>query len=179
MGCNVNSLGHIGIQVSDMDRSLKFYREVVGLKLTGRWGPPDFPGQVCFMRVDQLHHNFVLFGLPEGTDSTPFGGDRYNQTQGCGPQPCGLSGGPAGGLARRPRSCALVRRRTRLGTLRSWARGPGRKRIYRRKRQPRLLLPRSGREPHRNLYMDDGRLEAERRRARPRSLESASFRFQE
>ena len=71
MGCNVNSLGHIGIQVSDMDRSLKFYREVVGLKLTGRWGPPDFPGQVCFMRVDQLHHNFVLFGLPEGTDSTP------------------------------------------------------------------------------------------------------------
>ncbi|MBT5367785.1 MAG: VOC family protein, partial [Nitrospinaceae bacterium] len=71
MGCNVGSLGHIGVQVSDMDRSLKFYREVVGLKLTGRWGPPDFPGQICFMRVDQMHHNFVLFGLPEGADNPP------------------------------------------------------------------------------------------------------------
>ena len=64
----VNSIGHVGIQVSDMDRSLKFYREVVGLKLTGRWGPPDFRGQVCFMRVDKMHHDFVLFGLPEGSD---------------------------------------------------------------------------------------------------------------
>jgi catechol 2,3-dioxygenase-like lactoylglutathione lyase family enzyme len=52
MSCIVNSLAHIGVQVSDMDRSLKFYREVLGLKLTGRWGPPDYPGQICFMRID-------------------------------------------------------------------------------------------------------------------------------
>jgi len=71
MSCIVNSLAHIGVQVSDMDRSLKFYREVLGLKLTGRWGPPDYPGQICFMRIDQMHHNVVLFGLPEGTDENP------------------------------------------------------------------------------------------------------------
>ena len=68
MGCNINSLGHVGLNVSDMDRSVKFYREVVGLKLTGKWGPPDFPSAICFMRIDQMHHNLVLFGLPEDVD---------------------------------------------------------------------------------------------------------------
>ena len=67
-GCRVARVGHIGIHVSDVDRSIAFYRDVVGLKLTGKWGPPDFIRPICFMRADHLHHDVVLFELPEDVD---------------------------------------------------------------------------------------------------------------
>jgi catechol 2,3-dioxygenase-like lactoylglutathione lyase family enzyme len=38
---------------------------VLGLKLTGRWGPPDIGRPICFMRIDDKHHDVVLFELPE------------------------------------------------------------------------------------------------------------------
>ena len=52
MGCNIARLGHMGIHVSDVERSIKFYRDVLGLKLTGKWGPPDFSGRfvLCVAR---------------------------------------------------------------------------------------------------------------------------------
>ena len=68
MECKLRRIGHVGISVSDTERSLKFYREVLGLKLTGQWGPPDFPGKICFTRIGEMHHNLVLFELPEDVD---------------------------------------------------------------------------------------------------------------
>ena len=68
MGCRINRLGHIGIHVSDVDRSIEFYRKVVGLKLTGRWAPPDFVRPICFMRIAEEHHNLVFFELPEDAE---------------------------------------------------------------------------------------------------------------
>jgi catechol 2,3-dioxygenase-like lactoylglutathione lyase family enzyme len=65
MGTRVSRIGHIGIAVSDVDRSIEFYRKVLGLKLTGRWAPPDFVRPICFMRIDDKHHDVVLFELPE------------------------------------------------------------------------------------------------------------------
>jgi catechol 2,3-dioxygenase-like lactoylglutathione lyase family enzyme len=65
MACRIDRLGHIGIHVSDVDRSIDFYRKVLGLKLTGKWGPPDFMRPICFMRVADKHHNLVLFELSE------------------------------------------------------------------------------------------------------------------
>jgi catechol 2,3-dioxygenase-like lactoylglutathione lyase family enzyme len=65
MGIRLNRVGHIGIHVSDVDRSIEFYRKVLGLKLTGRWGPPDFGRPICFMRIDDKHHDVVLFELSE------------------------------------------------------------------------------------------------------------------
>jgi catechol 2,3-dioxygenase-like lactoylglutathione lyase family enzyme len=63
MGIRLNRVGHIGIHVSDVDRSIDFYRKVLGLKVTGRWGPPDFGRPICFMRIDDKHHDVVLFEL--------------------------------------------------------------------------------------------------------------------
>jgi catechol-2,3-dioxygenase len=40
MGIHLGRVGHIGIHVSDVDRSVGFYRQVLGLKVTGRWVPP-------------------------------------------------------------------------------------------------------------------------------------------
>ena len=65
MGCNITRLGHIGIHVSDVERSIKFYRDVLGLKLTGKWGPPDFFRPICFIRCTEKHHTVVLFELAE------------------------------------------------------------------------------------------------------------------
>ena len=36
----VHRVGHVGIWVSDIEKSLEWYRDVVGLKLTGIWGEP-------------------------------------------------------------------------------------------------------------------------------------------
>ena len=65
MSIRVDRVGHIGVQVSDVDRSVDFYRKVLGLKVTGRWGPPDFGRPMCFMRINDKHHDVVLFELPE------------------------------------------------------------------------------------------------------------------
>ena len=67
-GCRVSRVGHVGILVSDVDRSIEFYRDVVGLKLTGKWAPPDFIRPVCFMRAEDMHHDVVLFELPADID---------------------------------------------------------------------------------------------------------------
>ena len=65
MGIHLGRVGHIGIHVSDVDRSVGFYRQVLGLKVTGRWGPPDFRRPICFMRIKDKHHDVVLFELSE------------------------------------------------------------------------------------------------------------------
>ena len=63
MGLGITRLGHVAIHVTDLDRSIEWYRKVVGLKVTGRWpaAPPELVVPGCFMRVENMHHNFVLF----------------------------------------------------------------------------------------------------------------------
>ena len=68
MGDFVKRVGHVGIHVSDVDRSIEFYRKTLGLKVTGKWAPPDFVRPICFMRCEEMHHDFVLFELPEDAD---------------------------------------------------------------------------------------------------------------
>lgn len=70
MSLGISRLGHVAIHVTDLDRSIEWYRKVVGLKVTGRWPatPPEIPVPACFMRVEHMHHNFVLFEVPEGVD---------------------------------------------------------------------------------------------------------------
>ena len=67
-GCRVSQIGHVGIHVSDIDRSIEFYRKVLGLKVSSRMGPPDFPRGVCFMRCEDMHHDLVLFELTKDVD---------------------------------------------------------------------------------------------------------------
>jgi len=51
-------LGHVGIFVKDLERSRKFYTDVVGLKVSD-----ELPGRAVFMRCGHDHHNTVLFQL--------------------------------------------------------------------------------------------------------------------
>lgn len=68
MDFRITGVGHVGIHVTDMDRSIEFYRRVLGLKVTGLWGPPGRKNKQCFMRIENMHHNLVLFEIPKETD---------------------------------------------------------------------------------------------------------------
>ncbi len=68
MSLGIGRLGHIGIHVTDIEQSIDWYRKVVGLKVTGQWTPPPPRGTMCFMRIDQMHHNVVLFEVPKEVD---------------------------------------------------------------------------------------------------------------
>lgn len=62
-------LAHVGIYVRDMERSLRWYQEVLGLKLSdylpaGNTQEPAAPHGICWLRYDDLHHEVVLVQLP-------------------------------------------------------------------------------------------------------------------
>jgi catechol 2,3-dioxygenase-like lactoylglutathione lyase family enzyme len=61
-GFTISRVGHVGIHVTNLDRSLTWYRDILGLTLTGRW--PYGGGEMAFMRFSNDHHNIVLFTHP-------------------------------------------------------------------------------------------------------------------
>jgi catechol 2,3-dioxygenase-like lactoylglutathione lyase family enzyme len=64
----VHRVGHIGIWVTDIDKSLDWYRNVVGLKLTGLWGEPYRKDRQCFVRCEDWHHDIVFFEIDKTKD---------------------------------------------------------------------------------------------------------------
>jgi catechol 2,3-dioxygenase-like lactoylglutathione lyase family enzyme len=63
-------IGHLGIVVADLDRTVSFYTEVVGLRLTERFEyPQDVVGHGvtvaagAFVRCDSTHHCISIFTL--------------------------------------------------------------------------------------------------------------------
>jgi len=69
---SVRNLGHIGLTVHDLDRSVAFYTEVLGMRVTERFTyPDDGPGHgvtvaaAAFIRCDAAHHRLALFQLRE------------------------------------------------------------------------------------------------------------------
>ena len=62
-------IGHLGIVVSDLDEAVRFYTEVVGLRLTERFEYPEDTGHGvtvaagAFVRCDSSHHCISIFSL--------------------------------------------------------------------------------------------------------------------
>src|SRR5262245_48062019 len=78
-GFTISHVGHVGIQVTDLGKSLEWYRDVLGLTLTGRW-PMGEHGEMAFMRFTEDHHNIVLFTHPtKVTEENRYAG--YNALQ--------------------------------------------------------------------------------------------------
>ena len=69
MSIQLKRIGHIGIRVSDMERSMKFYTEVMGCTVTNRNKSPS-GSEMNFLRFEEMHHDFVLCSAPEGVDVT-------------------------------------------------------------------------------------------------------------
>jgi len=64
----VGSLSHVGLWVRDLDRSIRWYEEMLGFALTERLGPnaiePAAPHGIAWLRCSAEHHNLVLIQLP-------------------------------------------------------------------------------------------------------------------
>jgi catechol 2,3-dioxygenase len=76
-------MGHIGITVRDLDRSIAFYTGLLGMRLTERFEyPADEVGHGvtvaagAFVRCDATHHVLSIFQLKNGIlpDDAPDGG---------------------------------------------------------------------------------------------------------
>ncbi|MEN0040208.1 MAG: VOC family protein [Pseudomonadota bacterium] len=48
-------IGHVHLRVSDLERSIAFYRDVIGLTLVQRYG-----AQAAFLAADDYHHHIGL-----------------------------------------------------------------------------------------------------------------------
>lgn len=72
MGFQIKRIGHVGILVSDFERSLRFYTEVLGCKITNRTKRAD-GSETAFLRFDDMHHDFVIGSAPPGVDVTAAG----------------------------------------------------------------------------------------------------------
>lgn len=77
MSASVARIGHVGITVGDLDRTIDFYRRFLGLRLTERFeygeseaghGTDVLAG--AFVRCDSTHHCISFFVLRDGGDAS-------------------------------------------------------------------------------------------------------------
>jgi catechol 2,3-dioxygenase-like lactoylglutathione lyase family enzyme len=58
----LQKIGHVVLNVSDLEASIRFYTEVLGLKVSDRYGDDLVPGGMVFMRCATDHHGLALVG---------------------------------------------------------------------------------------------------------------------
>lgn len=72
-------LHHVALEVSDLERSLEFYRSYLGMRLTERHKPseiPEIPVALIFIRLHSNHHDMVLVHDPGKNYRIPTEEDR-------------------------------------------------------------------------------------------------------
>src|SRR5678815_5557747 len=58
----LRKLGHVVLNVSDLDVAVRFYTEVLGLQISDRYPDSMVPGGMVFMRYGTDHHGVALVG---------------------------------------------------------------------------------------------------------------------
>jgi catechol 2,3-dioxygenase-like lactoylglutathione lyase family enzyme len=58
----LRKLGHVVLNVTDLEASVRFYTEVLGLQVSDRYPDTMVPGGMVFMRVNPDHHGVALVG---------------------------------------------------------------------------------------------------------------------
>jgi catechol 2,3-dioxygenase-like lactoylglutathione lyase family enzyme len=61
MPFQINKLGHIALYVQDLERSARFYTEVLGFRVSDVYGEDMVPGGAVFLRCNTDHHGVALF----------------------------------------------------------------------------------------------------------------------
>ena len=70
MDFHIGKLGHIVLQVSDLERSTAFYTQVLGLKVSDVYPETMMPGGMVFLRCNTDHHCLALVGEGDGQAAT-------------------------------------------------------------------------------------------------------------
>ena len=66
MPFNITKLGHIVLNVADVERSTKFYTEVMGFKVSDVYTDEIAPGGMVFFRYNGDHHGVAVVGSMPG-----------------------------------------------------------------------------------------------------------------
>ena len=66
MPFSIRRLGHVVLQVSDLERSLTFYTQVLGFKVSDVYPEELQPGGFAFLRCHTDHHCIALVGAGRG-----------------------------------------------------------------------------------------------------------------
>ena len=66
MPFKISKLGHVVLQVSNLERSLDFYTQILGFKVSDVYPHDMMPGGMIFLRCDTDHHSLALVGAGKG-----------------------------------------------------------------------------------------------------------------
>lgn len=62
MPFRITKLGHVVLMVNDLQRSLRFYTQVLGFKVSDVYPASMVPGSMVFLRFNADHHGVALVG---------------------------------------------------------------------------------------------------------------------
>lgn len=71
----VGKIGHIALYVSDIERSTRFYAEILGFTISDVYGEDMMPGGAVFLRCNPDHHGIALF---KATEANPAGAGLHH-----------------------------------------------------------------------------------------------------
>ncbi len=66
---SITKIGHVVLMVTDIERSVKFYTQVLGFKVSDAYPESMMPGRMVFMRCNADHHGLALIGAADGDSS--------------------------------------------------------------------------------------------------------------
>jgi catechol 2,3-dioxygenase-like lactoylglutathione lyase family enzyme len=66
MDFHIGKLGHIVLQVSDLEKSTAFYTQILGFKVSDVYPDEMMPGGMVFLRCNTDHHCLALVGAGAG-----------------------------------------------------------------------------------------------------------------
>ena len=58
----LRKLGHVVLNVPDLEASVRFYTDVLGMQISDRYPDSMVPGGMVFLRFDTDHHGIALVG---------------------------------------------------------------------------------------------------------------------
>lgn len=70
MPFNITKIGHVVLNVTDLERSVKFYTQVLGFKVSDVYPPAMMPGGMVFLRFNPDHHGIALVGALDASSAS-------------------------------------------------------------------------------------------------------------
>lgn len=71
----LGKIGHVALYVSDIERSTRFYTDVLGFYVSDTYEEDMMPGGAVFLRCNPDHHGIALF---KGTERNPAGAGLHH-----------------------------------------------------------------------------------------------------
>ena len=62
MEFELKKIGHVVLNVSDLEAAVRFYTEILGLQISDRYPESMVPGGMVFLRCNTDHHGVALVG---------------------------------------------------------------------------------------------------------------------